>query len=198
MTTPSKEAAARVPWAYGVAILASLVVFVALAGCDTPPPAAARYLSTATAAAKATVSAASQSGATSLPTLSADPGWVAVVHGADGLQLGGPQVIGGGGTVTTTVTNTMTMTLGTFTLSHDTRVVVLFSCVGRAGEHSSVTLSVSDAFSFTSRCAESAGPQQRDQMQLLTAWAGRTMTVTATITTDGSSPQWNALVEQPK
>lgn len=191
MTTPSTVTVARPHRTHGLAILASLLVCVALAACDTPPPPPSGAIATATASAKATLSASSQSATTSLPALSVDPGWVAVVQVADSSKLGGPQVIGGGGTTSTT------MTLGTFTLSHDALVVVIFNCVSRAGEHSSVTLSVNDAESVTSRCEDSAGPQRAAE-HLTTSWAGRTMTVTATITTDGSTPTWNALVEQPK
>jgi hypothetical protein len=186
------------------ALLAALATLLATLtacapfGADSPPlsPLSHAAIATMTAAASATAGANRAANATpiaSLPRLSADPGWVVVAQVADGARLGGPEVIGGasGSSVAST-----TMTLGSFKLSSAALVRSMFACASPVGVHSAIEIGV-DGSSDKIQCTP-AGASTIDQFTLTPADAGRTLTVTATISTDSTPPQWNLLVEQPK
>ncbi len=180
-----------------VALLATLATLAACApfGMQAPPPISRAEIATTTAAAYAT-SGTGTSSATpvaNLPRLSVDPGWVAVVQFPDGSKLGGPEVVGGasgsGGIAS------VTMTLGSFKLSSAALVRSLFACASPANAHTTLEISV-DGSSYKIQCTPT-GASTIDQYGLTPADAGRTLTVTATISTDSTPPQWNLLVEQP-
>ena len=178
------------------ALLATLATLAACApfGVQAPPPVSHAEIATTTAAAYATYGATNATAVVSLPRQSVDPGWVAMVQVPDGSRLGGPAVIGGapgsGGIASTT------MTLGSFKLSSAALVRVLFACASPANVHTTVEIGV-DGSSYKIQCTPT-GASTIDQYGLTPADAGRTLTVTATISTDSTSPQWNLLVEQPK
>lgn len=187
----------------GFILMASVIALLTLAACApfgvaSPPPRSA--LATATAGANATVQAGGSmvgAGATPvahLPAFTADPGWVAVVQVPDGSALGGPSVIGG---QTGAATASDTLTLGAFKLSAAAQVVVMFGCVSPANVRATLQIAV-DVTSNTIQCSPDGATMNRSQMTMTPTDVGRTLNVTATITTDGQSPQWAALVEQPK
>ena len=177
-------------------LLAALVTLAACApfGVQAPPPVSRAASATTTAAAAATYGTTNATPVANLPRLSVDPGWVAVVQVPDGAKLGGPEVVGGtpgsGGTAS------VTLTLGSFKLSSAALVRSLFACASPANVHTTLEISV-DGSSYKIQCTP-AGASTIDQYGLTPADAGRTLTVTATISTDSTSPQWNLLVEQPK
>lgn len=181
-------------------LLASILVGLSACapfGVMPPPPKAA--LATATAAANATVQASGSAGASAtpaahLPALTPDVGWVAVVQVPDGSALGGPSVLGSsvGGSIASS-----TMTLGHFTLSSAAQVTIIFGCASPAPVQATVEIGV-EGQSATVTCVHSGGSMNRFQTALAASDVGRTLTVTATISTDGPTPQWYTLVEQPK
>lgn len=182
-----------------IALLAALTVLTACApfGADGPPAPPRTALATATAAALATYGAAPNPSAippARLPSLQPDPGWLAVVQVPDGAKLGGPSVSGGepgAGIVT------MTMTLGYFKLTTAARVKLLFGCMAPRLVHATVEIGVSDGESVRVQCGDTE-QLNSSEMTFPTTSAGQTLTVTATISTDSATPQWYALVEQPK
>jgi hypothetical protein len=190
------EYSRRAQWLGLTLLLAALATLTACAsfGVQAPPPLPRTAIAATTAAAYATYGAASATPAASLPALHPDPGWVAVAQVADGSKLGGPEVLGGapgsGGIASTT------MTLGSFKLSSAALVRSMFACASPIGVHSSIEISV-DGASNKIQCTP-AGASTIDQFGLTPADAGRMLTVTATISTDSTTPQWNLLVEQPK
>lgn len=149
----------------------------------------------ATAAANASAQAgASLTPVTLLPNVSVDPGWVAVVWVPDGAKLGGPSV---SGQPTGGVTVSGTMPIGSFKLSSAAQVAIVYGCVGPANVHATLEVGVGGGTSRVS-CMPSGASMNRFQLNLAASDVGRTLAVTVTITTDGQSPQWYALVEQPK
>jgi hypothetical protein len=179
-----------------VVMLAALATLTACApfGVQAPPPVSRAEIATTTAAAAATYGITNATPAANLPRLSVDPGWVAVAQVPDGSKLGGPEVVGGapgsGGIASTT------MTLGSFKLSSAALVKSLFACASPANVHTTLEISVGGS-SYKIQCTPT-GASTIDQYGLTPADAGRTLTVTATIATDSTPPQWNLLVEQPK
>ena len=173
----------------------ALLVACAPFGGATPLPPSQTDLATVTAYAAATYAASS--GGTpslvSLPPLHADPGWVAVVQVADGAQLGGPEVSGDPPGAST---GSATMTLGYFTLTPAALVTVSFACVSAPGVTASVEISVGGG-SSTIQCGSTA-TSGHFQLGLMPSDAGKRLTVTATISTNATPPEWNLLVEQPK
>lgn len=181
------------------AIALALALALALAGC-APFASGAPAGTPASPSPTVTINKAGAPSAsfTTLPIPQVDAGWVAVLQIPDGAALGGPQVIGGApgsGTATGAVT------LGKFTLKSST-VVVMFACASPPSAHTSLTISIdmgagSGSYSYQQQCAADA-EAQHDQALLPPSLKGHTLTVTATISTDGNPPQWNVLVEQPK
>lgn len=181
------------------ALFATLATLAACApfGAEMPSSPPRSALATTTAAALATYEATSGANATplaDLPALQPDPGWVAVVQIPDGAKLGGPSVSGGtpGAGIATT-----TMTLGHFNLSSAATVKLLFGCMVPRAVHATVEIGVSDGESVQIQCDDTEQINS-SEMTFSTTSAGQTLTVTATISTDGVTPQWHALVEQPK
>jgi hypothetical protein len=180
------------------ALLATLAALAACApfGVQAPLPVSRAEIATTTAAAAATYGAGTTNTTpvANLPRLSVDPGWVAVEQVPDGSKLGGTEVVGGapgsGGIAS------VTLTLGSFKLSSAALVRSVFACASPANVHAALEISV-DGSSSKIQCTPT-GASTIDQYGLTSADAGRTLTVTATISTNSTSPQWNALVEQPK
>lgn len=183
----------------GLALMTLLAGLAACAPFGVAPAPPSSALATATAAANATRLAGRSAGvsgtpAANLPTLTPDVGWVAVVQIPDGSALGGPSVIGssGGGSIASS-----TMTLGHFTLSSAAQVTIIFGCASPAPVQATVEIGV-EGQSATVTCVHSGGSMNRFQTAFAASDVGRTLGVTATISTDGPTPQWYALVEQPK
>ena len=188
-------------WAGVALLLAALTLLAACApggvpGQQTAPPQTQLATATANAAtyAASAANAANATSASELPQLKPDPGWVAVVQVPDGLKLGGPAVMGD---VTGSSTASVTLTLGSFKLSSGATVVMLFDCISPSKVSASLTISLSTGDSTQIPCNARPGPG-RTQSQFLASWAGQRITVSATIATNGSPPEWNLLVEQPQ
>lgn len=183
----------------GVALIALLV---GLAGCDLTGARshpAASELATATAAASATFQAGGAAGASETPVAhlqipSVDPGWVAVLQIPDGAKLGGPEVMGGTPGAGIATSN---MTLGYFKLAPAAQVVIIFGCSGAASAHATLEIGV-DGSSQQAPCDPSGATMNRSQVGFAPTDVGRTLAITATISTQSQPPQWYALVEQPK
>ncbi len=183
-------------WVAALAVAPALALLAACAplGATGAPPTPSRAeLATVTANASAT-NAAGSAGSITLPPVHADPGWVAVVQVADGARLGGPEVTSsppGAGT------GSATMTLGSFKLSSAARFAMIFGCTSPTTIRASLQIGV-DGAADTIQCSPSGATYNHSEVTETPSDVGRTLTVTATITTDGSPPQWYALVEQPK
>lgn len=173
----------------GLALIAMLMGLAACApfGMATPPRPA---LATATAAA----SLAGATPATLPSNVTVDPGWVAVVWIPDGARLGGPSVQG---QPTGGVAASGTMPVGSFKLSSAVQVAIIYGCTSPANVNATFEIGVDGASSRVS-CTPTGATMNRFQTSFTASDVGRTLTVTATITTDGPTPKWYALVEQPK
>lgn len=174
----------------GLALIAMLLALAACApfGVTSPPPRPA--LATATAAA----SLAGATPATLPSNVTVDPGWVAVVWIPDGARLGGPSVQG---QPTGGVAASGTMPVGSFKLSSAVQVAIIYGCTSPANVKATFEIGVDGASSRVS-CTPTGAMMNRFQTSFTASDVGRTLTVTATITTDGPTPKWYALVEQPK
>ena len=111
----------------------------------------------------------------------------------DSSALSGPNESGG---TPGSATVSVDMTLGSFRLASAATVVVMFGCTSPAIVHATVAITVNGE-TVQAQCGAVA-VLQRSQMQWTPSDVGRMLTVTASISTDGASPQWNLLVEQPK
>lgn len=182
-------------------LLASMLVGVSacapLAVAPTPPRSA---LATATAAASATVQAGSSAGASAtpltLPQPNVDPDWVASLQIPDGSKFGGPSVMG---TPTSGISASGTMTVGSFKLAPAAQVVVIYGCSNLANVQSTLEIGFDGAAAeIPCSPAGSAASMNRGQWGFAHSDVGRTFPVTVTITTNGPTPRWYVLLEQPK
>lgn len=186
----------RLPGAMsGLALIAMLLALAACApfGVSPPPPRPAL----ATATAQAVGSAQANQTPVTLPSnvsVIVDAGWVAVVQVPDGEKLGGPSVLEqpDGGSIASG-----TMTLGHFKLSSAAQVAIIYGCTSPANVIATLEVGVEGSSSKVS-CTPSGASMNRFQTSFTASEVGRTLTVTATITTDGPTPKWYALVEQPR
>jgi hypothetical protein len=183
--------------------LALGALLVGLSACDlsgtSHTPAAPGAMATLTAGADATAQAGGVAGASAPPMAhlgmpSVDPGWVAVVEIPDGAKLGGPEVMGGTPGSGIASSN---ITLGYFELSSAAQVAIIFGCSSPASAHATLQVGV-DGAADQVQCGPSGATMNRSQVGFAPTDVGRTLAVTATISTQSQPPQWYALVEQPK
>jgi hypothetical protein len=174
----------------GLLLGAMLVGLAACAPFGVAPPPPRPALATTTAAA----SVAGATPATLPSNLNVDPGRVAVLWIPDGAKFGGPSVQG---QPTGGVMASGTMPVGSFKLSSAAQVAIIFGCTSPANVQSTFEIGV-DGQSSRVTCTPNGATMNRFQTTFTAADVGRTLAVTATITTNGPTPRWFALVEQPK
>lgn len=175
------------------AMLVSLAACAPFGVAPPPPRPAIATPTTAATAAEPTATLAP------LPQPSVDSGWVASLQIPDGSKFGGPEVLG---TPTAGLTSSGTMTVGSFKLAPAAQVTAYYGCASPANVQSTLEIDFGGASAevpCTPTGASITGASMnRSQWGFAPSDVGLTFQVTVTITTNGPTPRWFALVEQPK